>query len=636
MRTRFRWSIGLTAALLAATPVLVWLATPAEVVGQSAKRGASLELVPTEGFAVLTVNAAALHDAPVTLPIREAFLKGDRAFLKRAEADYGLTPDQLDRVTVFVPQSTYTLTDTPLVLITTRKPIDRAKVLAAWKATTEPPQGAAFCGGIGFGGGILGNAPFGVPVVPPGGGAIPVPAAPVPFQDVPGKPKGKKADKSLDLNAPLYYVGGPAESSVLVPVDDHTLAYLPNQGGGVASPLLVAALLRKRADGPLAEAVALADKHHLTAAVDGKHLREAFKLWREGPGEEMIGDPLAEEGKAQPPKPMKDPNAEDEFTPYEPLVQLDRAVLTVDVGEKTTARLVAHFPTAEAAVKAEAGAKVGLKAVVKLVADEQKGASDEDKDLLPVYDFALAGLEKAAVVVDGKTLTVTATADVGPALKAALTILPVKVQEAADRMKTANNLKQIGLAIHSYESAMGHLPQDLADADGKVLHSWRVQLLPYLEANDLYEKIDKSRAWDDPVNKKHWDKMPDVFRVAGREAAEKGYTFLQAFRTVNWVGTDDVWMVDNKKMTMAEITDGTSNTAAVVETEEAANWMKPGEILFDPKKLSKVGNPKTGRVNVLMMDASARTFDRKKLTGEKLKAILTANGGEDVNLDDGR
>ncbi len=632
MRTRFRWSVGLTAALLAVTPVAVLLVPPAEAVGQPAKRAAGLDLVPTEGFAVLTVNVAAIHDAAVTQPIREAFLKGDRAFLKRAEADYGLTPDQLDRVTVFLPQASYTLAESPLVLITTRKPLDRAKVLKAWKATVEPPQGAAFCGGLGqlgFGGGgvgILGNAPFGVPVVPPAGaGAVPVPA---------DTSKVKKDNKPLDLNAPLYYVGGPAESSVLVPVDDRTLAFLPGQGFGMASPLLVAALLRKRADGPLAEALALADTHHLTAAVDGKHLRDAFKLWREGPAVEMVQAFDPDGNPIKPPMPEKDPNAEDEFTPYEPLVQLDRAVLTFDVGERTTAKLVAHFPTAEAAKKAEAGAKEGLKAVVKLLADGQKNTSDEDKELLPVYDFALAGLEKAAVATDGKTLTVTATADVGPALKAAFAALPTKLQEAADRMKTANNLRQIGLAIQNYESEMGHLPQDVIDSDGKVLLSWRVHLLPYLDANDLHEKIDKSRAWDDPVNKKVWDKMPDAFRVAGREATEPGHTFLQAFRTVNWVGMEDVWMVDNKKMTTAEITDGTSHTAAVVETEEAAHWMKPGEILFDPKKLPKVGNPKTGRVNVGMLDGTAHTFDRKKLAGEKLKAILTANGGEDVNVDE--
>ena len=54
-----------------------------------------------------------------------------------------------------------------------------------------------------------------------------------------------------------------------------------------------------------------------------------------------------------------------------------------------------------------------------------------------------------------------------------------KVREAASRIKCANNLKQIALAAHSYESANGYLPA--SKRAGKPQRSWAPDLLPYLE-----------------------------------------------------------------------------------------------------------------------------------------------------------
>jgi prepilin-type N-terminal cleavage/methylation domain-containing protein/prepilin-type processing-associated H-X9-DG protein len=66
-----------------------------------------------------------------------------------------------------------------------------------------------------------------------------------------------------------------------------------------------------------------------------------------------------------------------------------------------------------------------------------------------------------------------------------------KAREAAARVKCKNNLKQIGLALHNYESAHGRLPalavRDFPD--GGVRRSaaaWTVTVLPYLEQENLY------------------------------------------------------------------------------------------------------------------------------------------------------
>ncbi|MCI0459998.1 MAG: DUF1559 domain-containing protein [Gemmataceae bacterium] len=59
-----------------------------------------------------------------------------------------------------------------------------------------------------------------------------------------------------------------------------------------------------------------------------------------------------------------------------------------------------------------------------------------------------------------------------------------KVREAANRMQCANNLKQIGLAIHSYHDAQGALPYSRRDPGD----TWAVLLMPYIEQDTLYTR----------------------------------------------------------------------------------------------------------------------------------------------------
>ena len=58
-----------------------------------------------------------------------------------------------------------------------------------------------------------------------------------------------------------------------------------------------------------------------------------------------------------------------------------------------------------------------------------------------------------------------------------------KVREAAARMSCANNLKQLGLAVHNYHGTTGTFPPASLGGDGEV--SWAVLILPYLEQDNL-------------------------------------------------------------------------------------------------------------------------------------------------------
>jgi len=72
-----------------------------------------------------------------------------------------------------------------------------------------------------------------------------------------------------------------------------------------------------------------------------------------------------------------------------------------------------------------------------------------------------------------------------------------KVREAANRMSCSNNLKQIGLAIHSYHDTNGTLPpgglmgQDANGGDdwGDDRGSMWVQILPYIEQDTAFKLI---------------------------------------------------------------------------------------------------------------------------------------------------
>lgn len=80
-------------------------------------------------------------------------------------------------------------------------------------------------------------------------------------------------------------------------------------------------------------------------------------------------------------------------------------------------------------------------------------------------------------------------------------------REAARRMQCVNNLKQLGLAVHNYESANNVLPPQMAilfNSAGKIAwkSSWGVssRLLPYLEGSTLYSTINYNNKMSDVSN----------------------------------------------------------------------------------------------------------------------------------------
>src|SRR5947209_11024222 len=132
---------------------------------------------------------------------------------------------------------------------------------------------------------------------------------------------------------------------------------------------------------------------------------------------------------------------------------------------------------------------------------------------------------------------------------------------AKERNRSANNLKQIVLALHNYHDNFGMFPpaayvdrshpknqalprldldaEQLAKAKGEVqvdgksvklpLLSWRVAILPYIEEQALYQQFHLDEPWDSAHNKTLLAKMPKLYAPVRGKTKEPGMTYYQVF-----------------------------------------------------------------------------------------------------------
>jgi prepilin-type processing-associated H-X9-DG protein len=142
-----------------------------------------------------------------------------------------------------------------------------------------------------------------------------------------------------------------------------------------------------------------------------------------------------------------------------------------------------------------------------------------------------------------------------------------KMRESAARMQSSNNLKQIGLALHNFHAANGHLP---AGVDDKHFSAF-AHLLPYIEQGNLYKKIDFKKESDDKANADVRDTIIKTYINPGelnnrpdKKAGPTSY-FLVAGTKSPLEDNDGIFYKDSK-LTLAGITDGTSNTLFCVES----------------------------------------------------------------------
>ena len=205
-----------------------------------------------------------------------------------------------------------------------------------------------------------------------------------------------------------------------------------------------------------------------------------------------------------------------------------------------------------------------------------------------------------------------------------------KVREDATKRRSENNLKQIGLAMHTYHDAHQSFPAHaIYSKDGKTpLLSWRVAILPYLDGQALYDEFKLDEPWDSKHNKKLIAKVPKLYEPLGLGVKGEGLTYYQVFTGPNTL------FDGAKKIGIRNITDGTSNTVMVIEAKDSVEWTQPAELKLPQakEKLPPVGGLFKSGANALYCDGSVR-FVPRDTSAAVMRAIITPAGGETLSAD---
>lgn len=292
-------------------------------------------------------------------------------------------------------------------------------------------------------------------------------------------------------------------------------------------------------------------------------------------------------------------------------------VLHLTPGEKPGMQLLLQAKDADSAAKL-----ASLATYIRSLAVE---ASKKD----PILSTSAGLLEKLKPQVKQDRTVI----EVSPEMMTDLVVPFIQsVRETRSRNRCVSNLKRIGLAMHNYHQAYGRFPrQATLSPSGKPLLSWRVQLLPFLDENQLYSEFHLDEPWDSEHNKALITKMPAVF------ACPKSHHALIDGKTCYQVphGKGTILSGENGGR-LQDFTDGTTRTIMAVETgdDSAVIWTKPDDwqVGEDVSYAPLLGHH-AGGTNILFADGSLR-FVKDTIRLKILKALITRDGGEVVGDND--
>jgi hypothetical protein len=222
-----------------------------------------------------------------------------------------------------------------------------------------------------------------------------------------------------------------------------------------------------------------------------------------------------------------------------------------------------------------------------------------------------------------------------------------QARTAARRSRSKSNMKRLLVAMHNYHDVYRHFPVGTVEDSAKEPEdrlSWIVSLLPFVEQAALYEQIDQKSGWDSEANAE-WTGF-NIEMFMNPQEVDQGDSQTH-YVGMAGIGEDAANLkVDeqgagvfgyNRQTRMRDITDGTSNTIAIMEaSNDFGPWAQGGRstirgLTEEPyiNGPDGIGGSWVGGAQGALADGSVR-FISENIDPDVFKALMTISGGEQI------
>jgi len=198
-----------------------------------------------------------------------------------------------------------------------------------------------------------------------------------------------------------------------------------------------------------------------------------------------------------------------------------------------------------------------------------------------------------------------------------------KVREAAARAKCQNNLKQIGLALHNFESANQKFPagHDYSVAQG----NWRVDIFPYMELGNIYTQLPDTTV-NGKVKKDVYNSTP--LRNLVLSVWKCPSSSLQETQPAAWVTwwTNYNHMVPGYQGIMGAYPDPTGSSTNILASNYGGWWASNGMLI--PNAQTRIADCTDGTSNtVFVAEQSGKSLNCGYASGDARNGYYTPWGG---------